>query len=292
MLVTVMYAAFSIRPAALTVLLRPGGYIDQFFGYTGGGAGQLSDTLYDSGYAGAFQSNYLRKNLERRGLLNSSPALSHFPFYEDAAPIYNAMRTFTGAFVDSYYADGAAIAADVELQAWLKEASGPAQVIDFPTPSSLKEPSDLADVLAHMAHLVSTSHHAVNLNQLLTGSGVLPFHPTALYKPIPTAKGVTDVVSYLPPLEKAIGFLRVESAFARPLLAGTPRSLVHMFDDALMLRRMNAATRKANDVFKATMRARSEVVQKRTFDEKGLSQGMPFLWKALDPDVIPWSVSI
>ena len=68
--------------------------------------------------------------------------------------------------------------------------------------------------------------------------------------------------------------------------------MVHMFDDAIMLLRMNEQTRQANEDFKAEMLARSQVVKTRSFDANGLSQGMPFVWKALDPDVMPWSLTI
>ncbi|GIZ36897.1 hypothetical protein CKM354_000036300 [Cercospora kikuchii] len=288
-----MYGTLGIRGSAALTLFAPGAAVDQFFAYTGASAGQYSNDFYSSGYAGAFQSNYFTKNLQRRGLLDSDgPTLKHFPFYEDALPIYNATRTFMAAFVDSYYPDSITIAKDNELQAWLAEASGPAQAIEFPTRKTLQTPSDLVDVLTHMAHLSTSAHHSVNLNSLITTAGTLPFHPTAFYKPIPTAKGVTDVASYLPPLEKCLGLIAVEANFARPLLVGTDRTLVHMFNDDSMLSRMNKATREANAEFMKAMRARSEVVRNRAFDENGYSQGMPFLWKALDPETIPWSLSI
>lgn len=204
-------------------------------------------------------------------------------------PIYDAIRSFTGCFVDSYYASAATLADDTELQAWLAEANGPAGVIDFP---DISTPSNLADLLAHIGHQVSASHHTVNLNQLITGSGTLPFHPSALYQPVPDAKGVQDVAAYLPPLDKALGFIRVAAAFARPLLVASNRTLINMFDDAVMLSRTNDATRAANDRFMSAMQERSAVVSSRQFDGNGLSQGMPFLWKALDPGVIPWSLTI
>ncbi|KAF2213238.1 hypothetical protein CERZMDRAFT_111571 [Cercospora zeae-maydis SCOH1-5] len=288
-----MYGTLGIRASAALTLFAPGAAVDEFFAYTGSSAGQYSNEFYSSGYAGAFQSNYFIKNLQKRGLLNNSgPALKHFPFYEDALPIYNATRTFTAAFVSSYYPDSAAIFEDNELQAWLAEASGPAQAIDFPTRETLQTPSDLADVLTHIAHLSTSAHHSVNLNQLITTAGTLPFHPTAFHKPIPTAKGVTDVASYLPPLEKCLGLIALEANFARPLLVGTDRTLVHMFNDESMLSRMNSVTRAANADFMKAMRERSEVIRNRSFDKDGYSQGMPFLWKALDPETIPWSLSI
>lgn len=64
-----------------------------------------------------------------------------------------------------------------------------------------------------------------------------------------------------------------------------------MFDNATMLRRMNDETRAAASEFRESMQAFSEEVSNRTFDEHGLSQGMPFVWKDLDPNVAPWGVT-
>ncbi|KAF3904859.1 Lipoxygenase-4 [Dactylellina cionopaga] len=290
-----MYGAFGIRPLAVVVLLRPGGSIDQFFGHTGKAAGAFSLELYNNGFAGAVQGNYFLTNLKRRGLIvdpSVGPALKDFPFYEDALPIYNAIHDFVTSFVNSYYANDAAVVGDPELQAWLVEANGPAGSIDFPTAATMKTRAQLVDLLTHLAHLVSSAHHTVNTNNLLTGGGVLPFNPSALYKKIPTTKGASNLAQYLPPVLQSLQMIQNQAFFSRPLLAGTDRSIVHMFDDAVMLSRMNSATRNANDAFKTAMLARSQVVKSRTFDAQGLSQGMPFVWKSLDPDVAPFSLTI
>lgn len=121
----------------------------------------------------------------------------------------------------------------------------------------------------------------------------LPFHPAALYSPIPTTKGGnTSVVHWLPPYDKCSTQLYLSGFFARPLLVGTNRTLLHLFDDAAMLALMEEGVTTAADTFKSTMEAFSAVVSARTFDEDGLSQGMPFVWQALDPNVAPRSVSI
>lgn len=65
-----------------------------------------------------------------------------------------------------------------------------------------------------------------------------------------------------------------------------------MFNNVTFLAGTNAQTRAAAETFKSTMQTFSEQVQARTFDEDGLSQGMPFLWQALDPNVAPYSLTI
>lgn len=120
----------------------------------------------------------------------------------------------------------------------------------------------------------------------------LPFHPAALYSPIPTTKGITSVVDFLPPFEESVSQIFIASTFSRPLLVGTGRSLIHLFDETNMLNLMNSATRAAAATFMSTMQAFSAEVSARTFDADGLSQGMPFVWQALDPNVAPYSATI
>lgn len=139
---------------------------------------------------------------------------------------------------------------------------------------------------------MSTAHHAVNTNELSSISMTLPFHPAALSKPLPTTKGNTSVASYLPSFERCSEQLVINGVFARPLLVDTNRTLLHMFDDADMLALMNEATNAAAAKFQSAMEAFSATVSARKFDSDGLSQGMPFLWQGLDPNVAPFSVTI
>jgi arachidonate 15-lipoxygenase (second type)/8-lipoxygenase (S-type) len=66
------------------------------------------------------------------------------------------------------------------------------------------------DALTHIAHLVSTVHHSVNTNNLLSISATLPMHPASLYQQVPTTKGNTSVAQYLPPLQAALAQLQVD----------------------------------------------------------------------------------
>lgn len=262
--------------------------------FTGTAMENLTNDLYFTGGAGEYTSNYFHENLIRRGLLKPrvGPELRDFPFFEDASVIHAAQKRFMHAFVYSYYGTDEALAHDNELQAWLAEANGAAQAIRFPNGASLRTRADLVDLLTHFVHLTTTSHHTVNLNQLMTAGVVLPLNPTALFQPVPTAKGVRDVASYLPPYEACIGILQIAGDFARPLLAHTWRSALHLFDDQSALPRLNQASRDANQAYMREMLDRSAVVAGRKFDARGLSQGMPFIWQALDPQVMLFSTTI
>jgi hypothetical protein len=99
------------------------------------------------------------------------------------------------------------------------------------------------------------------------------------------------VVDFLPPLAKVEEQLSVAAIFVRPFFVDTDRTLMHMFDNSTMLDRMNTATQTAAATFHSSMQAFSQQVAARTFDQDGLSQGMPFVWQALDPNVAPYSIT-
>ena len=190
--------------------------------------------------------------------------------------------------MNSYYSSDTVVAADVEIQAWAKETNSPAKAIDFPI-SFTK--ATLVDVLSHFAHLVSTTHHTANTNKLLKAYSTLPFHPPSLYKPIPTTKGIKHLANWEPPFEKVLQQFAVATLFARPQLVNTNRTLLHIFDDPQLLSHMNVQTTQAAARFKSCITAFSTEVSTRDFGRNGLSQGMPFIWKALDPNIQPYSIT-
>lgn len=65
-----------------------------------------------------------------------------------------------------------------------------------------------------------------------------------------------------------------------------------MFNDDTFLGGTNTVTKNAAADFTSTMNSFSAKVKARKFDAHGLSQGMPFVWQALDPAVAPFSVTI
>ncbi|KAF1979237.1 Lipoxygenase [Bimuria novae-zelandiae CBS 107.79] len=284
------FQLFSIQPLAQSFLFDNGTAFDTLFPITGTGARDFTTELYFNG-TGAFQAGYFKSDLKKRGLLNGDgPKLAHFPFYENAAVIHGALRDFMHTFISSYYKSDDVVRDDKELQAWATEANGPAKAIDFPTKFDTRDA--IIDALTHIAHLSSTVHHSVNTNNLLQISATLPMHPASLYKPVPTTKGDPSVAAYLPPLQAALAQFQVDGLFARPLLANTTRSLAYMFDSPTFLNGTNDNTRTAANKFKQAMQEFSKEVRARTFDKNGLSQGAPFLWKALDPLEAPFSLTI
>jgi arachidonate 15-lipoxygenase (second type)/8-lipoxygenase (S-type) len=281
---------FSYRPAALASLINKGGFVDSYFAYTGAAAGVTATYLYNNKGAGSFSANYFIPNLEHRGLINSSfgPKLKSFPFYEDALPIHTSIRKFVSTFVDSYYKTRADFKQDIELQAWILEAI-PAKIIDFPSSANR---ITLIDIITHIAFLGSAAHHTLNTNDVAEAMAVLPFHPVALYQPPPTSKGVTDLIPYLPGVAASVGQISVTALFSRPTFVRSDKSLSQMFNGQAFLQGTNPTVVEASACFTNEMLAQSEVVSSRKFDAKGLSHGMPFIWKALDPERAPYYFTI
>jgi arachidonate 15-lipoxygenase (second type)/8-lipoxygenase (S-type) len=232
-------------------------------------------------------------DFQTRGLIKPAhgPALKNFPFYDDASVVYSAIRTFFSSFVDSYYTSDKALKADTELQAWIKEA-GPAQIKDFPAaPLTIKDA--LVDMLTHIAQLVAINHNTLNTDTPVHSQATLPLHPVAFYKPLPTGPGtVADVVPYMTPLQAAIGQIVLLASFNRQMYDNTNETIAHMFDQPDMLARMNSKTKVAEATYRGSMQAFSKKVRARTFDKNGLSQGMPFIWKTLDPEGAPFWLAI
>ncbi|TKX24981.1 manganese lipoxygenase [Elsinoe australis] len=283
---------FAIRLSALRTLFNPGGPVDSIFAWGGDESKKFISRLFADG-ATTWTPHYFEPELRARGLIDSDgPALKSFPFYTDSKRIIDPIRDYMRAFVHSYYPTDASLADDVELQNWIAEASGPAQVQAFPTSLSCRD--DLVEILVHYAYLVSVAHGVLNTNDLSLAQLVVPWHATAFYKPVATEKGMTeqDIIAALPDVKESIRAIQLAAAFGRPSLAGGDRALIEMFEDGLRLPRYNEETREAAKVFSGEMERFSDEVQARGFDEQGLSQGMPFVWKVLDPRVTPFYVAI
>jgi arachidonate 15-lipoxygenase (second type)/8-lipoxygenase (S-type) len=287
--IVVNFQGFAFQQAAAALLFNTGGNIDLAFVFSGADARTTTQQYYTE-TAGNFQSNYFQKQFVARGLINATygPELVDNPFVEDASVIHTALTDFMTTFVDSYYASESAINNDKELQCWTTEAKT-AKLMDFPTSISRQT---LIDMLTHVAFLVSVQHHTLNTNDPVTMNGLLPFHPAALYSPIPTSKGVTNILPFLPPATQAILQINILAGFARPEFVNTDKSLVNMFNDPTLLAGLNSKTKTAAATFLSSMQSFSDVVSARTFDSEGLSQGMPFVWRVLDPQVAPFYAAI
>lgn len=292
-----MYQSYAVRPAGNKTLFNPGGYFDQVAAVDQNAVLDFVGQFYPT-VAGLFRSNYLRESLASRCLLDCpyGPKLEHLPFFEDASPIVASLRRFVTTFVNAYYTRKSDnLKNDTEVQAWILEANTKAKVLDFP-PAPLNEIETLIDILTQMAYLTGVNHHLLNSNAPSYITGLLPFHPSAFFQPLPTSKGVSNITHYLADLEHAMYQVTLQLRFQRPQLPDEHRELVDMFSqgsfDSDSSGMLPPEVVEAAKTFRSEMEGIGKNVSSKNFDENGLSQGMPFVWKVLDPTKIPYFLCV
>jgi hypothetical protein len=288
----IMYQAWAIRPIGSQVLFNKGGFFDQNFAFSSDWARVFAQDFYPT-VAGPFRANYFESNLRLRGIIDSKvgPKLPHIPFYEDGSKIIAGMRKFVDAFICATYKSDKDLTLDKELQAWAAEANGPAEAIDFP--HSFTRRKDLVDALTHMAWLAGVSHHVLNQGDPVATSGVLPMHPAALYAAPPTKKGgIESIIPWLPNVEKSITQVSLLARFNRPQVVENKQTTQYMFNQDKLLAGTGPAVAAANQKYINEMGKIGKEISTRKFDKDGLSQGMPFIWRGMDPAVIPFFLSV
>ena len=289
--IAVMFRAYAIRTAGARALFNVGGRFDQSFALGSPGFSIYSSMLYHT-EAGHVQSNYFDRFFVSRGLVNCTygPELPHFPFYEDVAPLVAVLTEFMTTYVTQYYPSDEVLAADDEIQAWALEASGPARIYDFPA-APITSRGTLIKLLAHVAYLAGIEHHAINTNSL-AASRPLPLHPTSHWAPLPTEKGVQSVLPYLPNLNQSIAQMIVENQFSRPNLMYENGTLINAFSDPAFLAATTPGVQSAAVRFLQSMATLGVKIDSKRFDDQGLCQGMPFIWRDVNPVRIPFFLAI
>ncbi|RFU77717.1 manganese lipoxygenase [Trichoderma arundinaceum] len=289
-----MLQAYSSRIVGEELCFNPGGHWDQLMYINNDGCRDYVTQTWPT--SGRFQAGYLHTDLKARGLINDQGEypFKAFPFFQDASEIHDAYRAFFQSFVDSYYASDKDVVADWEVQSWFIEATARAQVQDFPkaSPASPVTKDTLVDVLTHFGFIVSVGHHALNGGDPVGSKATLPFHLPALYAPLPEAKGVTDLIPFLPPAANAIQYIGFIASFNRPFYETSDRTLKAAFSEDSMLAKLNKETNDAASEFVNSMQDLSNRVRSRGFDENGLSMGMPFVYRTLDPNYIPFFCAV
>lgn len=285
-----MLQGYSSRIVGEDLCFNEGGHWDQLMLINQFGCRDYVTDVWPT--AGKYQAGYFRTDLKARGLINDLGQFpfKHFPFFEDADVIHTGYQKFFQSFIDSYYKSDADVAADYEVQNWFVEATKNAKVQDFPQGKATKQA--LVDVLTHFGFIISVGHHSLNGGDPVGSKATLPFHLPALYAPVPQAKGVQDLVPFLPPAANAVHYIGFIASFNRPFYETSGRTLEDAFANGDMLKRLNAATRQASTDFLGSMQALSSKIRARVFDKDGLSLGMPFVYRTLDPGYIPFFCSV
>jgi arachidonate 15-lipoxygenase len=132
--------------------------------------------------------------------------LPDHPYRDDALLYWDAVRHWVADYLALYYPTNAAVAADLELRAWLAEVASPdGGRVHGVSPEDGRTVSGLTDVLTMVLFTCSVQHAAVNFPQYDIMS-YAPRMPFAAYAPAPMAKGgatAADYMAVLPPLDVA-----------------------------------------------------------------------------------------
>lgn len=288
-----MYQAYAVRPIGDEFLFNDGGFFDSSFAPTNFGGRALSSDLYPV-FAGLFKSTDFHTDLVSRGLVDCSygPPLKTMPFYDTVRPMARAIRTFAEAYVHTYYPSDSHLSQDHELQSWILEAHDGARVLDFPQ-FPLTDRDTLIFILSHVAFLTGIGHHVLNGATPGESSGVLPLHPSAFNQHLPTEKGSIDsLMPYLHNETEALKQASLLVRFNRPLVEEQKGNLVNMWSAEEFLAKTCPEVARAAEKFQKTMLEVSDGIRGQVFDREGLSQGMPFIWRSLDPRRIPYYLSV
>jgi hypothetical protein len=285
-----MLQGYSSRIVGEELCFNPGGHWDQLMVYSQFGCREFVTDRWP--IDGRFQGGYLENDLKARGLIDDkgeSPFKS-FPFYEDAKEIRDIYKAFFTSFVDSYYGTENDLSGDFEVRNWFVEANMKAKSHDFPQEEQLTKET-LIDVLSHFAFATSVSHHSTNGGAPIS-SATLPFHLPAIYTQIPKEKGVEDLMPYLPDAATAVHYLGFMASFNRPFYGASGRTLEDAFATTDSMSLLNTEANSAAKTFLASMQNLSQNIRGRQFNSDGLSQGMPFIYRTLDPAYIPFFCAV
>jgi arachidonate 15-lipoxygenase len=158
-----------------------------------------------------FNSAMLPKQLEQRGVADST-ALPLYPYRDDALLVWDAIQDWVKAYLSLYYANDAAVQADLDLQNWAAEllAFDGGRVVDFGEEGQIQTLNYLIDAVTLIIFTASAQHAAVNFPQgdIMTYT---PAMPLAAYAPAPfhLVQTEDEYFELLPPLHQAQGQLEL-----------------------------------------------------------------------------------
>jgi hypothetical protein len=177
-----------INQQARTGLISAGGIVEQTF-TPGKYAVEISAVVY-KGWR--FVDQALPNDLVLRGMAVPDAGAPHglkltiedYPYASDGLELWAAIRTWVKDHVEIFYADDAAVLADVELHNWWTEARtvGHGDIKDGWILADSKD--NLVQIITIIIWVASCHHAAVNFGQYLF-AGFMPNHPSLTRQLIP-----------------------------------------------------------------------------------------------------------
>jgi len=186
----------AINHSAKTSLIAPGGTVDRCFAPTieafSGVVKKALDTY-------PLDQTDPHRDLKARGL-DDPTGLPIHPYRDDVLPVWEAIQTFVGEYVDLYYRSDEDVVGDLELQGFVEElgAHEGGRLKGVPAAGNLEQ---LKYLLTRLIFIAGPQHSAVNFTQW-PNMGFPPNMPGASYQPIVSASTTDEEASFtkmLPP---------------------------------------------------------------------------------------------
>lgn len=193
----------NINSVGFQTVFAPHGILDWFTGATRDSIRRLA---LRSVQEFRFDDSIFPRRLALRGV-DDEGILKDFPYRDDGLLVWNAIRSWVGSYVETWYASDAEVLADVELQAWLSEITAPdgGGIQGIGEAGAFRTRAYLSDVLSQVIFSGSATHAAMNF-PVLDEMTFVPNSPFGAYAPAPTrVDGWTeaDWLEMLPTLDQA-----------------------------------------------------------------------------------------
>jgi len=186
-----------INDLAAKVLVAPGGAVDQIVALTiDATRAVVASALAERPFTAFIPEN----DFTRRGVEDAA-SFPDYPYRDDARLLWDTIKRWTTNYVESSYADDAAVASDAAIQAWATEIGSDSGGRVFSFGSTILYRDTLATVLATIIFTASAQHAAVNFPQAEMVD--ITNFPLAIYAS-PYIGAADGVLSMLPPLDQAL----------------------------------------------------------------------------------------
>ena len=199
----------AINTRARATLVNKGGIIDILFGVGGDGTNELFRRVSKE-YSVDWTN--IKKNIKERGV-DDPKQLPGYYYRDDGLKVWNALEEFVSDVVYKFYSSDSDVKDDLELNNFARDVHdngfpgyfGAEQGHGFPNNISTK--NDLIEQCTRIIFTGSAQHASVNFGQSFI-YGYVPNAPSAMRRPAPEKKGITDFQTLLETIpDKTTGLL-------------------------------------------------------------------------------------